>query len=449
MSRTWRQTPQPRPVAKRRPDWLTRAVAQRGLGRNSSFAGAAGHHGQAPAHPVLPGAHVRRRRARLRIRQQGRRARQRRSAQAGLLGRSLDDRPRRVQLRQQRQRPRRRADTRQRRAQLSGMDGSDAFDFSSVYFGQNFGDAVSLVFGKMNMIDVVSGKPFMGGAGIDSFWNLSFVAPPTGTVPAYMFGVLMSVRTEEATYRLWVYDPNSGVNKGFNDTFDGGVTVRGSVEFPVTIAGRRGSSGLHRALQHPERHRPREHRRHPSPVADSRNRRGQEFALLLRLFVRPVSPPGRREPGRRRRSLRTGGNFGWQSEHDALVDPGRPGRQGDGSRAAEDNWGIGYYYDGISHYLKDALAPAVTLHERAGRRALLQLRADPVVRAGRGPAGHQARPRQRHRRDSGRSCGDQVLSAAVSSSEKFDAEQSRGSAASHVSKNVKCAARNAQRRRGR
>ena len=125
-----------------------------------------------------------------------------------------------------------------------GMDGSDAFDFSSVYFGQDFGDAVSLVFGKMNMIDVVSGKPFMGGAGIDSFWNLSFVAPPTGTVPAYMFGVLMSVRTDEATYRLWVYDPNSGVNKGFDNTFDGGVTVRGSVEFPVTIAGRSGHQGF-------------------------------------------------------------------------------------------------------------------------------------------------------------------------------------------------------------
>ena len=113
-----------------------------------------------------------------------------------------------------------------------GMDGSDAFDFSSVYFGQDFGDAVSLAFGKMNMVDIVSGKAFMGGAGIDSFWNLTFVALPTGTVPAYMFGVLMSVRTDDATYRRWVYDPNSGVNKGFDNTFDGGVTCAGASSFP-------------------------------------------------------------------------------------------------------------------------------------------------------------------------------------------------------------------------
>ena len=36
--------------------------------------------------------------------------------------------------------------------------------------------------------------------------------------------------------------------------------------------------------------------------------------------------------------------------------PGRP----------KDNWGIGYYYDGISHYIKDALAPAVTLRNEQG-----------------------------------------------------------------------------------
>ena len=36
--------------------------------------------------------------------------------------------------------------------------------------------------------------------------------------------------------------------------------------------------------------------------------------------------------------------------------PGRPA----------DNWGIGYYYDGMSQYLKDALAPAVALRDEQG-----------------------------------------------------------------------------------
>ena len=282
-----------------------------------------------------------------------------------------------------------------------GMDGSDAFDFSSVYFGQDFGDSVSLVFGKMNMIDIVSGKAFMGGAGIDSFWNLTFVAPPTGTVPAYMFGVLTSVRTEDATYRLWVYDPNSGVNKGFDHTFDGGVTIRGSIEFPVTIAGRAGHQGFTALYSNQSGTDLASLDGILAPVAESRNRRRQEFTLLLRVFVRPVSPPGRREPRRGRRTLRSGRGFGRQSEHDALVAAHRPGRQGDGSRAAQGQLGHRLLLrrhepvpEGRARSRRDA-------QERAGRRALLQLRADPVVRAGRGPAGHQAWPRQRHRRDSG------------------------------------------------
>lgn len=87
--------------------------------------------------------------------------------------------------------------------------------------------------------------PFKGGAGIDSFWNLTFAAPPTGLVPPYLFGALMSVRTEPATCGLWVYDPNSVINKtGFEDPFANGVSIRGSVEFPVTIGGLSGHQGF-------------------------------------------------------------------------------------------------------------------------------------------------------------------------------------------------------------
>jgi porin len=126
-----------------------------------------------------------------------------------------------------------------------GIEGSDRFDLSSVYFGQTFGDSVSLVFGKMNMIDIASTKPFMGGAGVDSFWNAVFVAPPSGTVPPYLFGALLSVRTEPATFGLWIYDPNDVVNKSvFDNPFGDGITFRGSVDFPVTIAGRSGHQGF-------------------------------------------------------------------------------------------------------------------------------------------------------------------------------------------------------------
>jgi len=126
-----------------------------------------------------------------------------------------------------------------------GIEGADRFDLSSVYFGQTFGDSVSLVFGKMNMIDIASTKPFMGGAGIDSFWNVVFVAPPSGTVPPYLFGALLSVRTEPATFGLWVYDPNDVVNRsGFDNPFGDGITFRGSVDFPVAIGGHSGHQGF-------------------------------------------------------------------------------------------------------------------------------------------------------------------------------------------------------------
>jgi porin len=126
-----------------------------------------------------------------------------------------------------------------------GMKDADAFDLSSVYLQQRFGDSVSLVLGKVNMIDLAGMKPFSGGAGIDSFWNLTFAAPPSGAVPPYLFGALMSVRTEPATFGLWVFDPVSVVNRtGFEEPFAKGVSIRGSVDFPVTIGGLPGRQGF-------------------------------------------------------------------------------------------------------------------------------------------------------------------------------------------------------------
>jgi hypothetical protein len=125
------------------------------------------------------------------------------------------------------------------------MEGSDAFDLSSVYFTQHFSKSVTLLVGKINMMDIAAVKPFMGGAGIDSFWNLTFAAPPSGLVPPYLFGALLSVRTEPANFGLWIYDPDSVINKsGFEDPFENGVTIRASVDIPVTIGGLSGHQGL-------------------------------------------------------------------------------------------------------------------------------------------------------------------------------------------------------------
>jgi len=128
---------------------------------------------------------------------------------------------------------------------LPGLNGADAFDLTSVYLAQKFGDSASLMLGKINMVDIAAGKPFMGGAGIDAFQNIAFVAPPSGILPPYIFGGILSIRTAPAGFTFMIYDPNSAVNRsGLEKPFTDGVTFRGSVEIPVVIAGRSGHQGF-------------------------------------------------------------------------------------------------------------------------------------------------------------------------------------------------------------
>ena len=132
-----------------------------------------------------------------------------------------------------------------------GIEGTDAFDVSSFYFAQSFGSSASLVVGKVNMIDGAASKPFAGGAGITSFWNTTFAAPPSGLVPPYLLGALLAVSTPKAKYNLWVYDPVDCVNQSCLEApFAQGVTVRGNIDVPVTLGGLSGPSGICCSLQH-------------------------------------------------------------------------------------------------------------------------------------------------------------------------------------------------------
>jgi porin len=247
------------------------------------------------------------------------------------------------------------------------MEGADAFDLSSVYFQQQFGNSVSLVFGKVNMIDIAGMKPFNGGAGIDSFWNLTFAAPPSGHVPPYLFGALLSVRTEPATFGLWVYDPVSVVNKtGFEEPFANGVTVRGSVDFPVIIGGLSGRHGFS-ALYTTE------------PGRDSKD----NGDILLPPF--PRDRPDIKDGGyhlsysfdqylyrvseKSKEGFGLFGQFGISDGNpnklywSALVGMGGTGLIPGRSR---DNWGIGYYYNAPSRDLREALAPLLTIRDERG-----------------------------------------------------------------------------------
>lgn len=265
-----------------------------------------------------------------------------------------------------------------------GMEGSDAFDLSSVYFTQHFSKSVSLLFGKINMMDIAARTPFKGGAGIDSFWNLTFVAPPSGLVPPYLFGALLSVRTEPATFGLWIYDPNSVINKtGFEEPFANGVTIRGSVDFPVTIGGLSGHQGF---------------------VALYSTEDGTDLEDIGDTFLPPFPPnsPDIKDGAyyfaytfdqylyRASENSKEGfglfGQFGISDGNpsrlywSALVGIGGTGLIIPGR--SRDNWGIGYYYDTPSPDLKKSLSPLLTIRDEQGVEIFYNFAVTPGITVG-------------------------------------------------------------------
>jgi porin len=234
-----------------------------------------------------------------------------------------------------------------------GIEGQDAYDFSSVYFKQKFGDSISLSLGKINIVDVCAVKPFHGGDGIDSFWNATFVVPPSGTVPPYIFGAMLSVRTEAATYGLWVYDPNSAVNKsGFENPFNN-VTIRGNVSFPVTIAGLSGHQGFatsYSTQPGTDLETLDEDIYLPTFKAGVKNDRYYvNYTFDQYLYQKKENPD---------EGVGLFGQFGISDGNpNKLYWSAFGGLQGTGliPGRSRDNWGAGYYYDAWSSDMKDSL----------------------------------------------------------------------------------------------
>ncbi len=258
-----------------------------------------------------------------------------------------------------------------------GIEGADRSDLSSVYFGQKFGDSVTLLFGKINIIDLASTRPFAGGAGIDSFWNIVFAAPPSGTVPPYLLGALLSWQTEPATFGLWIYDPNDMANKsGLEHPFSDGVTFRGSVEFPVTIAGRKGHQGF---------------------VALYSTQNGNDLSTLDDLLI-PPWPATAATKNNRYYFAYTFDQYLYQSKDNPKegfgffgqfgVSDGNPnrlywsGHVGLGGVGlipgrSRDNWGFGYYYNAPSTDLKNSLDGTLTIRDEQGWEAFYNFAVTP------------------------------------------------------------------------
>jgi porin len=125
-----------------------------------------------------------------------------------------------------------------------GIEGADRSDVMALYVTQRFGDLVSVSLGKINMIEVIRGRPLAGGIGPDTFWNVN-MGPVTGVTPPTLNGAQILVRTQPVSYSLMIYDPLDATNRPlFSDLFQNGVTFNGGATLRTSIAGLTGYYGI-------------------------------------------------------------------------------------------------------------------------------------------------------------------------------------------------------------
>jgi porin len=206
---------------------------------------------------------------------------------------------------------------------------------------------------------------------------LTFAAPPSGAVPPYLFGALMSVRTKPATFGLWVYDPVSVVNKtGFEEPFAHGVSVRGSVDFPVSIgglSGRQGFSALYSTEPGTDLSDTGDTFIPPFPPGSDLKNGRYHLSYSFDQYLYRVSQDSKEGFG-------LFGQFGISDGNpNKLYWSGLVGIGGTGliPGRSEDNWGIAYYYNAPSRDLKKALAPILTISDEQGAEAFYNFEATP------------------------------------------------------------------------
>ena len=110
---------------------------------------------------------------------------------------------------------------------------------TSLYLRQSLSEKVSLLIGKINVLDLLANDPFFGGGGNRRFMNVAFVAPPSGVLPPVIFGAIANVQTAPISWTAMVYDPNDRTGEYLpGDLFSDGVNVSLSGTYSGLVAGR-------------------------------------------------------------------------------------------------------------------------------------------------------------------------------------------------------------------
>ncbi len=123
-------------------------------------------------------------------------------------------------------------------------EGAGDFDVSASVT-KSWKSGAKLTVGKVNVLDMASQLPVVGSDGHHGFQNLSMALPPSAIIANTITGAFLSVPTDDALLRLWVYDPDTQYERtGFETAFGSGVGFLGSVTVPVKIGGQPGYYAL-------------------------------------------------------------------------------------------------------------------------------------------------------------------------------------------------------------
>lgn len=125
-----------------------------------------------------------------------------------------------------------------------GIKGADAYDMMALYVQQNFGDKVSVLFGKLNLVEFARATPLRGGGGVDTFWNVNLATPITGLSPPTIFGGQIRINTQPVSFSLSVFDAKDATHRlAWDHPFENGVNIMGTATYATSIAGLTGSYG--------------------------------------------------------------------------------------------------------------------------------------------------------------------------------------------------------------
>lgn len=246
----------------------------------------------------------------------------------------------------------------------------EQFDLS-VNLTKTWRSGTSLSVGKVNVFDLAAQLPITGGGGIEGFQNLAFALPPSAIVPGSLVGALLSVPTEKALFRLWVFDPNLASRRsGIPTLFEDGVGALASVTVPATIGGKQGYYALKLAAST---------RRGisaralpevliPAPGSGFGESRG-EFAAILAASQYIAGGP--RDPA--------GGIGLFGQVYLSAGDPtfldvsAQAGIAGNPPGRPQDRFGLGWFRYSLTNGLVDALAARVPLEDEEGVEAFYTL----------------------------------------------------------------------------